>query len=525
MLPTSQAVRTVLALKAKLLFRGTGFQLFGTVIGLLIGFVAAIALALFIIFNDEPDGSTIAMVALSIIALAWFLGAIVLSGGEHLLDPSRFVLFPVSMRDLAIGFFAAAFVGVLAPGTAIVALSTLRYAPSIIGGLLMFVAAIVMVITAIVSGRVGVGLLAGLSRGRRTKEFAAATAGLIGGGVGILGQFIFPALDLLTEDVRATLRSVLRWLPWGWAPEALARSAEGSVVVPLLLLIPSVVFATGLFALWANLLNRALQSRESNDTVEVDRDLVPQWMSAFPRTPTVAVAARTLRQLRRDPRELVQMATLLPMGIVLGLPAWDAIVAREPNIVLGAGAFAFFVGLTMQGVFGSDGKSFGVDVLALGDLTPVVRGKALARLVIAFPFVVVLGLALAVLTGGWSRLFPGICIGLIALSAMAAVGLDISVRYAQPLPEKVGTLNQGQNQGCATALAALVGIGFAVVIAAVAVVPIVLTTILVSPLVGSLISVAGLGYAYLVFRIGSKQAGRWANKNTPEMFQKLSVAV
>lgn len=524
MLSTSQAIRVVVSLKARLLFRGSGFQVAASVIGMLVGLAGGLVLAGFMLFNDEPDGPTIAMVVLSVIALMWLLGAIVFSGGEQLLDAGRFAMFALSTRSLAVGFYVAAFVGILAPVTAIVALSTLRYAPSIIGALLMLLAAIVMVITAIVSGRVGVGLLAGLSRGRRTREFAAGVAGLIGGGVGILAQFVLPALDLLTEDVRASLRSVLRWLPWGWAPEALARSAEGAVVAPLLLLVPSIAFAAALFLGWTELLNRSLQSRETNNTVEVDADLLPGWMRVFPRTPTVAVAARTLRQLRRDPRELLQLATLLPIAVVLGLPAREAIAAREPDVVLGAGAFGLFLGLTMQGVFASDGRSFGVDILALGDLTPVVAGKALARLAVALPFVVVVGIVLAALTGGWSRLFSAFSISIIALCATAAVGLQISVRFAHPLPNKVGTLNQTQNQGCATSLIAAIALAFAFLVAAVAIVPITLTTIVVSPLVGSLVSVVGLGYGIAVFWFGAKQAGRWANANAPEMFQQLSAA-
>ena len=60
-------------------------------------------------------------------------------------------------------------------------------------------------------------------------------------------------------------------------------------------------------------------------------------------------------------------------------------------------------------------------------------------------------------------------------------------------------------------------------LAAVVVLPTVLLTIFVSPLAGTLCGIVALAYGAWIFRLGTSRAGAWANRNRPEMFQKLSA--
>ena len=523
MLSTSEAVRTIVALKARMIFRGSTAQVVFTAIGMFLAIAIAIGIAAFVVFTAAPDPATISMIILALISLMWLIGSITFGGGEQVLDPVRLVLLPMSTRTICVSFFAAAFVGALVPGASLVAFATLRHANSILGALVMLLAAVATIVTTVLSGRVGVVTLATLVRGRKTKDIAAGLTAIVAVGAGVGTQFASAILQRLTEDVRASFRGVLRWTPWGWAPESLARASEGRFTTSLLFLLASTGFILGLLGVWVRLMNLVLQSKESNSEASIDGELVPAWMRFFPRTTTVAVAARTMRQLRRDPRELLQLASILPLAFVIGLPAFEAVRSGEPDAVLLAGTFGPMAGVTVQGVFGTDGRSFGVDALALDDLTPVVTGKALARIAIAVPLIFVAAVLLAAVTGGWSRVVVAFCIGVVSLLTTAAVGANTSVRHAQPLPDKAGSLNQSTNQGCFSGVAVLGSMMLGYLLAAVVVLPTVLLTIFVSPLAGTLCGIVALAYGAWIFRLGTSRAGDWANRNRPEMFQKLSA--
>lgn len=527
MLSTSEASRLIVSLKAKLLFRGDGWQAALTVIGMFFGLAAGLGAAAFLWFNaDLADRATVAMLMLSFISITWPIGSIVVGGGESVLDPSRFALLPLSTRNLCVAFFAAAFVGVFGPVSVLIALSALRYAPSFGAGVIMLLAGIVTVCTAVVSGRAAVALMSGMVRGRRTREVAAGVAAMFGVFIGFVPQVLIVTIDQLTADVRETVRSIARWVPWGWAPESLALAAEGRFWLSLAWLLGAAALLIGISALWVRTVAEIMVTREASHASGIDSELVPASMGRLPDVPAVAVWARTLRQLRRDPREYAQLAGFLPLLLVAGLPSFDLIRNREPDIVLGSGALGLMFGLTAQSLFATDGRSFGVDALALGDITPVVIGKALARVTLGVPVILLVAVALSAWTGGWSRLFAGVAIGVVGLLSMAAVGMNTSVRYAQPMPEKVGAFNtQNNSQGCAAAVVAILSLVVAFVVAMVGIVPISLLTIFVSPVAGSAFAVLALVYAVVVFRMGATMAGRWANQHLPEMFQKLATPV
>lgn len=525
MLTTRELTVILVKMKARLAFgRQGGAVALVNGAGVLIGAVATVLAAGFIVLRrDVADNATQIMLTLAAISIAWFVLSIVVGSGESVLDPSKFAVFPASIRQLTVAFLAASFVGILAPGTAVVALSTTSHAAGIFSGVVIVLGALVVTAVSVLSGRLGLALMSSLVRGRGTRELAAIFAGLLAVVAGVVPQFVFEVADEVTADDRATARSILRWVPWGWGPEAIASAIEGRTGRALLFVAFAAVLALTLGEAWRRLMTKILTTRPAaSEAHPVVGGLVHRPLQPLGRSVVVAATARALRQLRRDPREFLEIAAFLPIVLITALPALDALRAGEPAVVLSTVGVGVGLGITTLNMFGADGRSFGVDALALGDVTPILFGKALARIILAVPLVFLGAFILAALTSGWAFVAPGVLIALTALLVMSTVGMQVSVRYPFPLPERAGAAGAGGN-GCATALIRGVSVGIALVFAGIGTVPVGLISVFVSPLAGTLAGVVSLGYGLAMFWFGGRHAGRRATNGIPELYQTLST--
>ena len=527
MLTTTELVRVLIKMKARLAFgRQARWQSVLSVVAALAGLAATVAAVWFVVrTRNSVDSSTQLMLTLTGILLAWLLLSIVAGAGEAVLDPGKFAVYPVSVKQLITAFFAAAFVGVLAPGTAVVLLSSATHAPSFGAGLLIVVAAIVVLAVAVLSGRIGIAAMSSLVRGRGTRELTGILTVLIAAFAGLAPQFLFEFADRIGESERDLARSILRWIPWGWGPEAIASAADGRLGRALLFTVLTAAFGAFLFLSWVRLMEQILTTRPAaSEATSIDGGLVPTLLQPFGRSPVVAVAARTLRQLRRDPREFLEVAGFMPVVVISAFPAVDAILERQPEVVLASSAMGIALGITSLNMFGADARSFGVDLFAIGDVTPVVFGKAIARVVLGIPIVVIMGLLLSIATGGWQFFLPGLFIAVTALLAMTAVGMQSSVRYAFPLAEKVTVGGgSGGSTGCVTGILRGVGLAIAFVVAAIGAGPVAWVSVEISPLLGTGVGLVSVAYGLAVFWFSGRSAGRRANETAPELFQTLST--
>ena len=525
-MPTTRELTAILVkMKARLAFgRQGGAVAVLNAAGLLVGAVGtAVTVGFIFMTRDARDNATQVMLILAGISIAWLVLSIVVGSGENILDPSKFAIFPVSTRQLTVAFLAASFVGVLAPGTAIVALSTTLHAPDVFAVGVLVLGSIVVTAVSVLSGRLGLALMSSLVRGRGTRELAAIFAGLFAVLAGLAPQFAIELADQFTEERRATARMVLRWVPWGWAPEGIASAIEGRIGRALLFVALGAVLAFALGEAWRRLMTTILTTRPAaSEATSIAGGLVPRLLRPFGRSVVVAATARALRQLRRDPREFLEIAAFLPIVLVTALPALEALRAGEPEVVLSTVGVGVGLGITTLNMFGADGRSFGVDALALGDVTPILFGKALSRVLIGLPLVFLAALVLAVLSGGWAFVLPGVLIALTALLVMATVGMQVSVRFPFPLPERAGAVGSGAN-GCAMGVIRGVSVIIALVFAGLGTVPVGLISVFVSPLVGALAGLVSLAYGLAVFWFGGRHAGRRATTGIPELYQTLST--
>lgn len=527
MLTTAELTSILVRVKARLAFgaqdRKTAL-LHG--IGVVIGVIGVLGGIVFIVqTGSAEDTATQIMLVFTAMSLSWAIFSIAVGSGEAVLDPGKFAIFPVSSRQLTIAFLAAAFVGVLAPGTAIVTVTSAVHAPSVAAAAIIVIGAVCVTLVCVLSGRLGLALMSSLVRRRGAREFAAVIAGMIGVVGGLVPQFAISLGAEVTLERRELAREIVRWLPWGWGPEGVAAAIEGRLVRAVLLVGLSAVLAVVLGELWRRLMLQILTTRPAaSEATSIDGGLVPRILQPLGRSPVVAAASRSLRQLRRDPREFLEMVAFLPLVFITALPAVEAIRDGEPAVVLSTAGIGVGLGMTTLNMFGADGRSFGVDALALGDITPVIFGKAISRILVGLPLVLLAAVVLAAITNGWAFLLPGISIAITAMLAMAAVGMYVSVRFAFPLPEKAGAAGASNAGGCAVGIIRGVSIAVALVVAAVGTVPVGLISALISPILGTLAGLVSLVYGFGVFWFLGRRAGKRATEGTPELYQTLSAA-
>ncbi len=527
MLTTTELTGILVRIKARLAFgRQAGKASLLNGIGAVVGVVGTIGAVVFIVgTGGAQDTAVQIMLVLTAVSVAWATFSIAVGSGEAVLDPGKFAIFPVSSRQLTIAFLIAAFVGVLAPGTAIAALATVVHAPSLFAAVVIVVGAVSTTLVCVLSGRLGLALMSSLVRRRGAREFAAVLAGGIGVVAGLVPQFAIALADEITLERRAFAREILRWFPWGWGPEGIASAIEGRILRAAIFVALSGALAVVFGEMWRRLMAQILTTRPAaTEATAIDGGLVPKVLQPLGRSPVIAAASRSLRQLRRDPREFLEMVAFLPLVFITALPAVEAIRDGEPAVVLSTVGIGAGLGMTTLNMFGADGRSFGVDALALGDVTPVLFGKAISRILIGLPLVFLAAIVLAAVSNGWAFLFPGIAIAITALLAMASVGMYVSVRFAFPLPERANAAGAGNAGGCAVGIIRGVSIAVAVLFAAVGTVPVGLVSVFVSPLLGSVAAVLSLVYGLGLFYFVGRHAGRRATMSTPELYQTLSAA-
>ena len=527
MLTTLELTRILVAMKARLAYGG---QKRSAAILNVAGFVLGIVLTVaavggIVLIRSNENSATQLMLILTGITLSWAVFSILVGSGEHILDPGRFAVFGVSVRQLIIAFLFASFVGVLAPGTLIVSLASLSHAPNVFAGVIILLAAVVIGLTCVLSGRFGIAAMSSLVRGRRSRELAAGFTALIAVFAGLVPQFAVQLGEQITPGHLATARSIVRWLPWGWGPESIGVASEGRLGLAIVYLFAAGLFAVLLGEAWRRTMHRILTTRPAaSSATSIEGGLVPKFLRPFGRGPLLATTSRALRQLRRDPREFLEMASFLPLVLVSAFPALDAIRERNPEVVLATAAIGLALGLTSLNMFGADGRSFGVDVFAHGDITPVILGKGLARVIVGIPLALLAAFILAAITNGWAFVPAGALIAVTGLLAMTAIGMQVSVRYPFPLPERAGaTGGSGGAAGCAIGVIRFVAVFVALIVAGIGTAPVGLVAIFVSPLAGAIASLVGFGYGLGLFVFLGRNAGRRATVETPELYQTLST--
>ena len=447
------------------------WAIIGTVFGALYGLGALglmLAGAVGLGLKADPDVIMLVLGSLgALLVIGWAMVPLLVTGVDSTLDPRAIAAWAAPSRRLALGLLAAGALGIPGCITAAVCLIpvlTWLLAGQLPAALLALLCAPAALATCVLLSRIIV-TAAGISSSRRGRETTAIIA--------FVAFLVFTQLPnliprILGDDPTGflqqlrTLAKVMGLIPFGWAFAAPGLMATGSVLSALVLAIGAWILPMILLPLWQRVVNKAMTSPGSSHTrtrayaadgagSDIQHrglpDVLP-WArrlgAALP-APAAAVAARSLRYWRTDPRYLVQFLSvlLLPVVLVLG-PALNS--SRfvvyvngqrvENSFALGhapaallfmAPALAVFMGWAIHDDLGLDSTALWSHISAGIRGAHDRLGRVVGAAVWQVPALLVVDLLMVAWTGRWEALpaVTGACLALygcaLAWSCLASV--------------------------------------------------------------------------------------------------------
>ena len=447
------------------------WAIIGTVFGALYGVGAlAMVLAGAVGLGLKADADVIMLVlgALGALLVAgWAVVPLLITGLDSTLDPRAMAAWAAPSRGLALGLVAAGALGIPGCITAAVCLIpvlTWLLAGQLAAALLALLCAPAALATCVLLSRIIV-TAAGISSSRRGRETTAIIA-FVAFMVCTQLPNLIPRLlgDDPTDILQplGTLARVMGLSPFGWAFAAPGVMATGSVPAALALAIGAWILPVILLPLWQRVVNKAMTSPGTSHTrtrayaadgagSDVQHrglpDVLP-WarrLSAALPAPAAAVAARSLRYWRTDPRYLVQFVSvlILPVVLVLG-PALNSsrfvvyvngqrvetsfALGHAPTALLFmAPALAVFMGWALHDDLGMDSTALWSHLSAGISGAHDRLGRVVGAAVWQAPVMLVVDVFMVVWTGRWEALpaVTGACLALygsaLAWSCLASV--------------------------------------------------------------------------------------------------------
>ena len=494
-----QVVRSLPAMKYRII-RHTPQAIVGMILGAVLGGMLSFGLiGTILALVEHPSRGAILTVGGAGGLVLWFLAPLVMGGGELILDLRSLAVYPLNIRTLLAGLLLAAMVGIPFFYSLIVALAVVTHATSLLTAALLLVAAVQLAVTGVLAGRVSVGLVSLLT----TTRFRSIAGGItiiaaitLGVGVQILS---LAALDIKPEWFE-NIRPVIRVLPIGWTPEAMAYASLGQPGFSALFLGLGAGLLGLLLLAWKHIVRRQLDGQAAQSKITRSAPLVPGWMDRLVDRRTAAAWAKSIRSIRRDPREWTELAAFLPLVLAFSIPTLTELDTVQPNLVL-VSFIAAASGATMvtTNLFGGDAGRFVTDVFPGDDFRPILVGKLLPRATLVGIIVLAATVLLAWLMQGWHHLTVSFVLVIQSLIIGSAAGVWVSIRSPIPLPDKVGGFNSA-NSGCVAPLYQIMTLFVADTVAIVFALPALLIALVVGGVAATGAALLSLALVVLIAR-------------------------
>ena len=331
--------------------------------------------------------------------------------------------------------------------------------------------------------------LMGLMRSRRYRDLTVIFFALLGSSCWLIEQFVFarvgPALAMTDSSALANLRvdRFLQWTPPGAAARAIALADQGDYALAALWLLVLAALVPVLLILWARVLDHSIVTAETAAAPSGRRARRRSRASApapAPATTAVSVRAATQSAARSRPGMLSSAARAIAVKDLLYLwrdPQLKAALLSSiapmlliflPNLYSGSsvryahgygalgGSFnlagpegvliaplpaLLIVTVLALNAFGLERQ--GLQTLFLFPIRPldVFWGKNVAAGAVAFAAQIVLTVAKAAITGGWSYIPLALIGGLAALLVLLGLGNATSVLF----PFRTRQMRMGDN--------------------------------------------------------------------------------
>ncbi|UGS25077.1 hypothetical protein K8F61_10200 [Microbacterium resistens] len=498
----------------------TGLMAAG-MLALLAGGLAALRVA-------APEAAVTAMVLVgAVIVAGWWVGSIIVSADDAL-APERFALLPVTAGALLPGMVVAGATTIGGLGTALALLLMLVgwsvSIPAMIAAVLLLPVALV---TCVLGARVVSGLLARWLANRRMRDLVLTVGVLLLASSGLLVNIVISAVSAAKDvaTVLTAIAGVVAWTPLGAAFGVPAALVDGDLTAAgLRLLIALATVAALWFAARGLLAARLVAPVELRGGGRVRSGRMLDRL--LPATPAGAVAARTLRYFRRDPRQVINvvMMLLLP-ALLVGLAVMNGLRGDasqlSPATVLIPSVNALLIGTIIQMGIAYDNDAIALHIHAGVRGTADRAGRLLGFGIIAVPVTIVLCLAACLLVGRIDLLPAslGAAIGLGAGAAGAGAWVGAFLPGRAPAPE-ASPFGRGSSGGVQSMLAMLIITPVALVVGAPAF-GFAIAAIW-TPWLGGVSLILGVALGGAAVWGGAVLGGRILDRRWPEMLAEVS---
>ena len=539
----------------------------GTVFGALYGLGALglmLAGAVGLGLKADPDVIMLVLGSLgALLVVGWAMVPLLVTGVDSTLDPRAMAAWAAPSRRLALGLLAAGALGIPGCITAAVCLIpvlTWLLAGQLPAALLALLCAPAALATCVLLSRIIV-TAAGISSSRRGRETTAIIA--------FVAFLVFTQLPnliprILGDDPTGflqqlrTLAKVMGLIPFGWAFAAPGLMATGSVLWALVLAIGAWILPVILLPLWQRVVNKAMTSPGTSHTRtrayaaggagsgaghQGLPDVLP-WArrlgAALPAS-AAAVAARSLRYWRTDPRYLVQFLSvlLLPVVLVLG-PALNSsrLVVYvngqrvENSFALGhapaallfmAPALAVFMGWAIHDDLGLDSTALWSHISAGIRGAHDRLGRVVGAAVWQVPALLVIDLLMVAWTGRWEALpaVTGACLALYGCALAWSCLASVLLPYETLAPGDSPMRSRTSGTAFLAALIQMVAILLLLAVCSPVLGVAVYGVVQAAPLWGWVALVAGIVWCSLLLWGGVVFGGRMLDRRGPQVLATI----
>ncbi|CDR09014.1 hypothetical protein [Streptomyces iranensis] len=395
----------------------------------------------------------------AVLALGWAVMPLFFPGGDETLDPTRLVMLPLRPRSLITALLVSSLIGIGPLFTlTLVAGSAIAVAHGAAAAVAGVVAVVLTVLVCVALARAVATANTRLLTSRKGRDMAVLS-GLF---VAIGAQFVnLGAQQLGGKNGLSVLEpaaAVLRWVPPAAAVDAVQGVSDGAYGVAAAQFALTVAALALLMWWWRGTLTHLMttpdastiqaaaprERRSSGAADTPDASNTPDASGPFarllPSGRTGTVLLRTLRYAVRDPKTKSAWVTSLGVGLLLPF-----ITAAQGNGSIYWACWASgMLGMLMYNQFGQDASAFWMVAQTISsprDAYLELRGRALALLLVAVPYVAVAVLGCAAVLKNWSAAPEALGIALALLGSMLATGALTSVLAPYSIPQDSGYKN------------------------------------------------------------------------------------
>lgn len=487
------------------------------VLGLLIGFVVAMALIGASAAMDPAQQGAVLTIIGAVIVFCWLIFPLFISGTSPMLDIRNFMVYGMPRKSLLQGFFFGSVLSPAGIGTAVVLLAMgLAWMKHPLALMATPVMALLGVSVCVLVSHLATTALNKAFSKRGVREIVQILLLLP---LMLSGLLIVGAVETVADlwEMLPKIGSVIAMTPLGITalPGLVASGQWGIAGLNLV-----VFLATIAVLIWA----WYLAMRRAEDQASVGASSSGKILAAGgigkATTPSSAIRARALLYWRKDPRysaTLMVIPGLVILSFVLGNTEGFGIfgIMLPPFI-------AFLLGFAISADISYDASAFHLHVVSGVKGMDDRWGRASALLLWAAPAVLVLVLMTAWRTDSWEWLAPLTGVSLATLLLATGVSAVTSVRFIYPVPPPGASPFSTPSGGLA---AILIGQGISTVISAVVAAPViglaVFAMVTESTVLGWSTLAAGLVYGALLLWVGIRVGASWFDRSADRAYQSV----